>query len=117
MAGVPVITAGQTHYRGKGFTYDPTSLEGYLSAIDDLMARPLGRRLDSAQTDLARRYAYRFFFEYPFPFPWHLVQFWEDVDARPLKTVLTPEHRRRYQPTLEALLGEPINWARPANEA
>lgn len=117
MGGVPVISAGQSHYRGKGFTCDPTSLEDYLAAIDDLMAQPLGRRLETAQKDLARRYAYRFFFEYPFPFPWHLIQFWEDVAARPLKTVLMPEYRQRYQPTLEALLGEPIGWARPASGA
>ena len=27
MRGIPVIVAGQTHYRGKGFTTDPGSVE------------------------------------------------------------------------------------------
>ena len=29
MSGVPVIAAGQTHYRGKGFTLDPASWQEY----------------------------------------------------------------------------------------
>src|SRR5207302_3251584 len=31
---VPVIVAGQTHYRGKGFTVDVSSPEEFVSALD-----------------------------------------------------------------------------------
>jgi hypothetical protein len=31
MRGIPVITAGQTHYRNRGFTSDPDSWEMYFS--------------------------------------------------------------------------------------
>ncbi|MCJ7514250.1 MAG: hypothetical protein MUO23_14955, partial [Anaerolineales bacterium] len=81
MAGVPVVVAGRTHYRGRGFTLDPETWEAYAAAIDSLVRRPRGDRLSREQVDLAWRYAYRFFFDYPFPFPWHLVRFWEDEAA------------------------------------
>jgi hypothetical protein len=114
MSGLPVIVSGRTHYRGKGFTHDPETIDGYRQALDHLLAQPPGARLEPWQVDLAMRYAYRFFFEYPFPFPWHLLQFWEDMAARPLEHVLTPEGRERYGETLEALTGAPIDWGRHA---
>jgi hypothetical protein len=110
MAGVPVVTAGDTHYRGKGFTIDPSTLEAYFEAVDDLIAEPLGRRLPDDQVETALRYAYRFFFEFPFSYPWHIVSFWEDIASRPLDTVVQPETRRRYAETLSALSGVPIDW-------
>jgi hypothetical protein len=109
MAGVPVIVAGRTHFRGKGFTIDPESYEVYAQALDRLMASPESGRLGPDQRDLATRYAYRFFYEYPFAFPWHLIEFWEDVRAKPMQSVIGAEDQ--YRATLQALLGEPIDWA------
>ena len=54
------------------------------------------------------RYAYRFFFEYPFSFPWHLIGFWDDVEARPVEQVMASPDE--YLDTLRALVGEPIDW-------
>lgn len=110
MAGIPVIVAGATHYRGRGFTDEPASMAEYLHALEARIAEPLGRRLAPEVSDLAWRYAYRFFFEYPFEFPWHLVRFWEDVAERPFASVLTAEAWPTYSRTLRALAGEPVNW-------
>lgn len=110
MGGVPVIVAGQTHYRGKGFTLDPATQEDYLRMVDEQVHRPAGTLLGQHEVELAWRYAHRFFFEFPLPFPWHLVHFWDDIRARPLNTVLRPEGRKPYERTLRALLGEPIDW-------
>ncbi len=110
MAGVPVVVAGQTHYRGRGFTHDPETWEAYVAAVDRLLAEAPGCRLGEDQVELAWRYAYRFFFEYPFPFPWHLVTFWVDMGERPLEQVVTPEGREPYAETLRALAGEPVAW-------
>jgi hypothetical protein len=110
MSGVPVIVAGQTHYRGKGFTYDPQSRDEYVEMVADRLERPAGQWLPDTQVELAWRYAYRFFFNYPFPFPWHLVHFWEDMRARPFEVVVTPEGYQPYRRTMRALLGEPIEW-------
>jgi hypothetical protein len=112
MGGIPVITAGVTHYRGRGFTDDPGSMPDYLEALEQRLAEPLGRRLPPGTVDLAWRYAYRFFFEYPFRFPWHLVRFWEDIVARPFEAVLSPDAWPTYAPTLRALAGEPVDWSR-----
>lgn len=112
MSGVPVVVAGATHYRGKGFTYDPETLEGYFAEIDALLERPVGYRLPSEMVQLAQRYAYRFFFEYPFPFPWHLIGFWKDIEERPLEAVLQEGGSEVQEITVPALLGEPIDWAR-----
>ena len=110
MFGVPVVVSGDTHYRGKGFTYDPSSMAEYLAQVGRLLQDPLGRSLSPEQVELAWRYAYRFFFEYPFPFPWHLLSFWEDLAARPLEQVVGEGGRGPYARTLRALAGEPIDW-------
>lgn len=112
MAGIPVITAGATHYRGRGFTDDPTSMPGFLEIVERRLAEPFGRRLPPEAVELAWRYAYRFFFEYPFRFPWHIVRFWDDVSARPMEAVLSPQAWPEYEPTLRVLAGEPIEWMR-----
>jgi hypothetical protein len=110
MHGVPVITAGQTHYRGKGFTDDPGTLEAYFSILQRRLAEPMGRRLTPEQVDLAWRYAHRFFFEYPFAFPWHLLHFWDDMQARPLEAVVQPGAVEPYREVLDVMAGEPIDW-------
>jgi hypothetical protein len=110
MAGVPVVVSGKTHYRGKGFTHDPETLADYFSIIDRRIAEPLDSRLSREKVELAVRYAYRFFFEYPFPFPWHLVSFWDDLSAHPLEQIATPEGLKPYERTVDAFLGEPIDW-------
>jgi hypothetical protein len=115
MSGVPVVVSGRTHYRGKGFTYDPETLSEYLTTVDQLLRRPLGERIPEKQVQLAWNYAYRFFFEYPFPFPWHLITFWEDIETRPLQGVLS-NSVDRYASTIDALLGKPISWRRDSGE-
>ncbi|MCK5052739.1 MAG: hypothetical protein KAR65_00580, partial [Anaerolineales bacterium] len=56
------------------------------------------------------RYAHLFFFEFPRPFPWHLVNFWSDMDERPMDEVLKPENLKKYRTTLDAMVGEDIQW-------
>ncbi len=117
MAGLPVIVAGRTHYRGRGFTHDPQSWEAYAADIEALVRQPRGERLPAEQVELAWRYAYRFFFDYPFPFPWHLVRFWEDEAARPMHTLLAPGGLAPYGQALSAFAGEPLAWDRPLRAA
>jgi hypothetical protein len=112
MAGVPVVVAGQTHYRAKGFTFDPASAGEYRDTIDRLLADPAAHRLGATQIELAWRYAYRFFFEFPRSFPWHLLHFWEDVGARPVESLMQADGRAPYQATLDALLGTATDWGR-----
>ncbi len=107
MGGIPVIVAGDTHYRGKGFTTDPHSLEDYLAAVKRALQSG-EEKLNEDQRELAVRYAYRFFFEYPFSFPWHLIGFWDYVEARPVEQVMASPDE--YLDTLRALVGEPIDW-------
>ncbi|MGH2628507.1 MAG: hypothetical protein ACRDHY_17865, partial [Anaerolineales bacterium] len=109
MAGVPVVVAGQTHYRGKGFTHDPAALAEYFALLDGLLARP-GARLDPEQVETAWRYAYRFFFDFPIRFPWHLLHFWKDMRERPLEEVVMSAPAGPYTATLERLLGGPAPW-------
>jgi hypothetical protein len=112
MSGVPVVLAGQTHYRGKGFTLDPASWPAYFELLDQALENPAGLRLSQEQVELAWNYAYRFFFEYPLPFPWHLLGMWEELKEWPLERVLSPEGQARYGDTFRYLLGEPIDWGR-----
>jgi hypothetical protein len=113
MMGIPVVVAGQTHYRGKGFTWDPTSRRAYDAIVGRLIR---GRAVRLARPKLARawRYAYRFFFEYPFPIPWHLVGFWKDESREPVPEIVRAPARARYRRTLDALMGHRIPWERPS---
>jgi len=110
MNGLPVIVAGQTHYRGRGFTHDPESWVTYFKMLGAMLETPSAFRLTRAQVESAWQYAYSFFFEYPRPFPWHLVRMWDDYKARPLTEVLSEEGREQYQKTFRYLVGEPLDW-------
>jgi hypothetical protein len=62
MAGKPVVVAGETHYRGKGFTVDPGSPQEFRDTVVGLLDRPDAYRPD---IEMARRYAYFLFFRLP----------------------------------------------------
>ncbi|MEA4907858.1 MAG: hypothetical protein VB089_09560 [Anaerolineaceae bacterium] len=110
MSGVPVIVAGQTHYRGRGFTIDPDSWVNYFKLMGSLLENPESHRLERSQVERAWQYAYRFFFEFPRPFPWHLVRMWDDYKNRDLQAVLSPEGLATYDSTFRYLVGEPLDW-------
>jgi len=110
MNGLPVIVSGQTHYRQRGFTYDPDSWVSYYKILGQILEKPKSFALKNPQVDLAWEYAYRFFFEYPRPFPWHLVKLWEDYQECPLSKALGSEGLEKYAETFRYLAGEPIDW-------
>jgi hypothetical protein len=60
--GIPVAVAGITHYRGRGFTIDIESDDDLTNAI---AAAP---EMSPEQVELARRYAFAFFFRRMIPF-------------------------------------------------
>ena len=110
MNGTPVISCGQTHYRGRGFTIDPNSWDEYFATLERVLADLPSHRLGESQTAYAWNYAYRFFFEYPRPFPWRLMKFWEDLEEWPLEKVLSDEGREQFEDTFKFLVGEPFTW-------
>lgn len=111
LMGLPVIVTGQTHYRGRGFTFDPESWVMYFKQLGQILEAPANFRLGPEDLESAWQYAYRFFFEYPHPFPWHLVRMWDDYKARPLQEVLSPEGLAQYGSTFDYLTGSPIDWS------
>jgi capsule polysaccharide export protein KpsC/LpsZ len=110
MSGLPVIVAGETHYRGKGFTTDPSNWEEYFSALDRDLANLQSAKLDQRQIDMAWHYAYRFFFDYPQPYPWHLLHFWKDAESTPLNQIFSEAGQAKYARTFDHLLGQPFEW-------
>jgi hypothetical protein len=110
MRGIPVIVAGQTHYRNRGFTSDPTTWEMYFSTLDAKLGDLESAQLTQEQVDLAWRYAYLFFFVYPKTFPWHLLDLKEDIRTRPIDFVLSDEGSARYGKTFDYLAGKPLGW-------
>lgn len=61
LLGRPAVVAGRAHFAGKGFTHDPTTLDEYF----DLVERTDKLEVTEQQLELARRYAYLFFFQLP----------------------------------------------------
>jgi capsule polysaccharide modification protein KpsS len=64
--GKPVVVAGNTHYRGKGFTVDVKSAEDFDVALERLSASTRYFRPD---IERVRRYANLFFFDAPITIP------------------------------------------------
>lgn len=62
----PVVVAGRAHYRGLGFTNDAESPEHFETLLDEILKDPKASGHDA---ELARRYAYAFFFDAPIPMP------------------------------------------------
>lgn len=110
MNGIPVISCGETHYRGRGFTIDPGSWSEYFNTLVDVLANLPAHRLTEDQTAKAWNYAYRFFFEYPRPFPWRLMNFWDDLEVWPVQKVLSSEGTAQFGDTFRFLVGEPFTW-------
>jgi hypothetical protein len=110
MNGIPVISCGQTHYRGRGFTIDPNSWEEYFAALENVLSDLPAHRLNDEQIAKAWNYAYRFFFEYPRPFPWRLMNFWDDLEVWSLDKVLSDEGMSHFGDTFRFLVGEPFTW-------
>ncbi len=110
MRGLPVIVAGSTHFRGRGFTFDPNNWDEYYHLLDLLLEEPALHRLSKEQVEAAWNYAYSFFFEYPFDFPWRLMHLWPDVDEWPVQRVLSDEGKAAFGRTFGYLAGEPVIW-------
>jgi hypothetical protein len=60
--GIPVAVAGRTHYRARGFTLDIESQRD----LEETIKAP--RTMSPEQVELARRYAFAFFFRLMVPF-------------------------------------------------
>jgi hypothetical protein len=63
LTGKPVIVAAKTHYRGMGFTIDVNSPDEFTIAIEKLCSNPQDLL---PNLELARKYAYLFFFRAPY---------------------------------------------------
>ncbi len=112
LRGIPVLVAGKTHYRGRGFTIDADSYEAFFDNLDKVLANPGAHRLSRDRIELAQNYAYRFFGEFPRPFPWHILHKDEDMRRRPVRQVLSEEGMSKYGATFRYLAGEPLDWTK-----
>jgi len=112
MSGVPVIVAGKTHYRAKGFSLDPNSWKDYDQLLERCLSQPDAYIMSPEQVQQAWNYAYHFFFTYPCPFPWHLLDFWEELETWSMQRVLSDEGQSNYGDTFSYLSGEPREWVK-----
>jgi hypothetical protein len=66
LSGKPVVVAGRTHYRGKGFTLDARSPEHFEKLLGEALEDPATFTPD---IERVRRYAHLFFFKSPLASP------------------------------------------------
>jgi len=114
LKGIPVIVAGKTHYRERGFTFDPFSWVEYFKLLGTMLEKPKSFRLPKEKVNLAWKYAYHFFYTFPLPFPWH-IKLWQDFEEHKISQVFSKEGKRKYGNSFRYLVGEPLNWAKPEN--
>ena len=62
--GVPVLVAADTHYRGRGFTFDPNTADSYWAEADRLLSDPPSAKERDRIRELARRYSVLLFFRF-----------------------------------------------------
>jgi hypothetical protein len=110
MNGIPVVACGETHYRKRGFTFDPHSWDEYFAILERILPDLSGQRLTATQIDTAWEYAYRFFFEYPIPFPWRLMHFWKDLALWPVSRVLSEDGRAEFGLAFDCLAAQEAVW-------
>ena len=110
MSGVPVIVAGETHYRNRGFTLDPEGWVKYYKTIKAVLEDTSEFQMGKEKIDLAWAYAYRFFFNFPLPFPYHLVHLWEDYKSLPFEDIFSSKYWLEYKKAFQYLMGEKIDW-------
>jgi hypothetical protein len=111
MCGVPVIVSGQTHYRGRGFTYDPDSWVSYFKLLGpdpgQASAFPAeARRRSRAPGNMPTASSLNI--RGPSPGTWCAC----GKITRParLSMVCGPEGQEQYGETFRYLVGEPIDW-------
>ena len=103
MQGIPIIVAGKTHYRHRGFTHDPSSWVDYFKLLNRLFTCLDECRLNKEQIKLAWKYAYLFFFKYPQPFPWNMGNLKQDLESNPMTSVLSEQGMRKFGNTFDLL--------------
>ena len=111
LKGIPVIVTGQTHYRNRGFTYDPESWVEYFKLLGMILEKPSQFKLPKDKIQLAWKYAYHFFYTFPLPFPWH-IKVWQDYETHKLAQVFSKEGKKKYGNTFRYLVGEPMDWTK-----
>lgn len=77
----PVITAGDTHYRGLGITHDPESSKEYMQMINNLEALPLSEQ----RVERASKYLHYLFEAKHLKFP-YITHQQGDVELKPINT-------------------------------
>lgn len=103
LRGIPVIVAGKTHYRNRGFTYDPATWVEYFKLLNRLLGNLRENRLTETQINQAWKYTYLFFFKYPLPFPWHMVFRDKDFREVPMAEVLSKAGLKQYKHTFDLM--------------
>jgi hypothetical protein len=66
--GKPVVVAAETHYRARGFTFDPAAPDEYFATLARL-AKTVSDSELAPMRELARRYAFLFFMRFMQDFP------------------------------------------------
>ncbi len=112
--GKPVVVAGATHYRDRGFTLDPESAGQYWETVTRVVVVGMAADVRERTRERARRYAHAFFFR--FHHPLHAVH--EEGHGQPRLTLgagapLDPGSDPSLDLIVADLLGEDVE-PRPA---
>ena len=97
--GAPVVVAADTHYRGRGFTIDPDSVDGYWLAADRVVSTPPDGDERARVREQARRYAALFFFRF------HNVLREVTEDGRSRPVFASPTRRNSTQAAIPRWIG------------
>ena len=61
-AGKPVITVAKSHYYGKGFTYEPSSLDELFTLVGQILSKSESTSVIIERMELSRKYYWLYYY-------------------------------------------------------
>jgi hypothetical protein len=105
--GLPVILAGNVHYAGKGFTFEPADRAEYFALLESATG-PDRLALTPRQIELARCYFDAYFEKFPKKMPWRWSQLDEDLTKWPVSRIAAGDCPGEFLKTFDYLAGRKV---------
>jgi len=105
--GIPCVVCGVAHYGNKGFTYDIISKQQYIDYLDSLETLSVA----TSQREMARRYAYLYYFQLPLK-----IDLWSTktpIEVEQLKPTSLSQISPGNMPNLDIVASTILNGVHP----
>jgi hypothetical protein len=109
--GTPTVTTANSHYRGKGFTYDPTSVPEYFETLERLLNLKEADPDSHSKSEQALKYFYYFYYELFYQYGIPSMSYYGDETRLTKKTCAAYLENKRLNQLLDTIIdGRKIDY-------